>query len=99
MRLVLSSDKLTTEHKEAATDIVDYLKENGHELIGVLIEKRYNLKPMKKYDVENSSAIKFLKENNLHHSTQGWIKENDIEKPIIHISADIRKLDKAFDKK
>ena len=36
-----NTDNLRDEHREILTDIVDYLSENGNELLSVLISKRY----------------------------------------------------------
>jgi|TARA_R110002167_G_scaffold90161_1_gene243084 hypothetical protein len=91
-----NTDNLRDEHREILTDIVDYLSENGNELLSVLISKRYNLEPPKIFDIKNTITIDFCIKSNIPYSVQGYATENGVDYPRLTISGDIRTFEKSF---
>jgi hypothetical protein len=91
-----NTDNLKNEHREIVKDIVDYLSENGNELLALLISKRYKLEPIEKYDISNSIVIDFCDKSNIPYSIQGYVTENNIDYPLITITGDIRKFEKSL---
>ena len=63
-REIMNMDNLNDDHKEAATYVVDFLNESGQKVLAELISKRFQLKPVERYDIEKSFIPKWCKENN-----------------------------------
>tara|TARA_Y100000385_G_scaffold45835_1_gene42521 strand:+ start:188 stop:517 length:330 start_codon:yes stop_codon:yes gene_type:complete len=95
-RWKFSTDNLKDEHKEILTDIVEYLSENGNELLSVLISKRYNLEPPEIFDIKNTITVDFFNKSNIPYSVQGYVTENGVDYPRLTISGDIRTFEKSF---
>ena len=91
-----NTDNLKDEHREIIKDIVDYLSENGNELLAILIGKRYKLEPTQKYDIKDTITVDFCNKSNMPYSIQGYVNENNIDYPLVTISGDIRKFEKSF---
>jgi len=98
MKQVFDYGNIKKEHQDAAKEIINILEETGNEMIAILISKKFQIIPTKKYEIQKSNAIKFFKENNLQYSIQGYTTENDIEYQWINISADIRKFEDIISK-
>jgi len=95
-RKIMNMDNLNADHKEAATYVVDFLNENGNRILAELLARRFQLKKIKKYDIEPSGITKWCKENGLHFSVQGYTEENNEEYPSVSISGDVRRWEKAL---
>jgi hypothetical protein len=83
---------ISDDHKEAAQEICGILKQHGHDLTAELIRQRFELVEQKVFDHVNLDVIQDMIDAGIYCNVQGFIKEGDINYPMIAICEDVRKL-------
>jgi trimethylamine:corrinoid methyltransferase-like protein len=90
VKYIFNYDKINDTHKEAAQEIVDILKTCGAEMQAELISKKFKLVEPIRYKVTDSEILMALRSHGLPVTVQGFIKEGDVEYPIVNVIGDVR---------
>lgn len=88
---------ITTEHKEAASEIAGLIENAGQPMLAEMIKSKFKVKEIPKYDLDESEFCKLAKQGNINVVIQGFVQEGDDHNAkqyqLISICEDIRKLD------
>lgn len=90
------------EHKEAAQEIANLLKNNGLEDISNEILSKFQIKEIPKYDMEGHPLLDCLKEANMVPVIQGHTREQksdgtQMEYPMLVLCDDVRKFENLYE--
>jgi len=89
---------ITDEHKKVAEEIINIIEKFNQPLLCELIKQKFQITPIKTYDLDDSIFIQYCKKANIVTTTQGFLVEgidlDAIKYPLIALSGDIRELNK-----
>ena len=87
---------INLQHKSAAKEIATWLADQGHHELSELVNRRFEVVQIPKYDLSQSEFYQECQKAGVHVGIQGYTQEGTgldaIQYPLVTASGDIRKM-------
>lgn len=101
MKPVFDYGNITDEQKNVVDEIIKILNQFDQPMIAELLRSKFELEPIKEFDLSTSKFVKYCEAAGLRLHIQGTVCEgehpNKISYPILTLQEDVRHLDKLID--
>lgn len=98
---VFDYGSLNDDHKAAAQEIAEILRNMGNEHLAIAISQRFKLEEPNRFDYKTTKFFEACAKADVYLGMQGYVVDHrdpdKTEYPIVSISEDIRKLENLYD--